>query len=97
MCYRHYALPNGRLPSAKRLCPKHSVQKDSRGVLGTRNLEEGTSEILGNRELTNRRLSHGDTVRMGDMTSVHAYMGTSQSRTKVVDVSEGALQAHHGK
>lgn len=83
MCYRHYALPKGKLPSAKRLCAKHSVQKDSRGVLGTRNLEERTSEIVGNRER--------------DMTSVHAYMGTSQSRTKVVDVSEGALQAHHGK
>ena len=45
------------------------------------------------RELTNRRLSHDDAVRLRDVTSAHAYMGTCQSRAKVDDVGEGDLQA----
>ena len=45
------------------------------------------------RELTNRRLSHDDTVRLRDVTSAHAYMGTYQSGAKVDDVGEGDLQA----
>ena len=46
-----------------------------------------------NREVTNRRLSCDDTVRLRDVTSSHAYMGTCQSRAKVDDVGEGDLQA----
>ena len=47
----------------------------------------------GIRELTNRRLSHDDAVRLRDVTSAHAYMGTCQSRAKVDDVGESDLQA----
>ena len=46
-----------------------------------------------NRELTNRRLSHDDAVRLRDVTSAHAYMGTCQSRAKVDDVGESDLPA----
>ena len=45
------------------------------------------------RELTNRRLSHDDAVRLRDVTSAHAYMGTCQSRAKVDDVGESDLPA----
>ena len=45
------------------------------------------------RGLTNRRLSHDDAVRLRDVTSAHAYMGTCQGRAKVDDVGEGDLQA----
>ena len=49
--------------------------------------------LFSNRELTNRRLSHDDAVRLRDVTSAHAYMGTCQSRVKVDDVGESDLQA----
>ena len=48
---------------------------------------------LTNRDLTNRRLSHDDAVRLRDVTSAHACMGTCQSRAKVDDAGEGDLQA----
>ena len=44
------------------------------------------------KELTNRRLSHDDAVRLRDVTSAHAYVGTCQSRAKVDDVGQGDLQ-----
>ena len=44
------------------------------------------------KELTNRRLSHDDAVRLRDVTSAHAYMGTCQSRAKVDDVGDSDLQ-----
>ena len=59
-------------------------------VSRTKNNEAVKREI---RELTNRRLSHDDAVRLRDVTSAHAYMGTYQSRAKVDDVDEGDLQA----
>ena len=57
-------------------------EKIFRGVVGKEN-----------RELTNRRLSHDDAVRLRDVTSAHAYMSTCQSRAKVDDVGESDLQA----
>ena len=41
------------------------------------------SPSFSNRELTNRRLSHDDEIRLRDVTSAHAYMGTCQSCAKV--------------
>ena len=48
------------------------------------------------RELTNRRLSHDEVVRLRDVTSAHTNTGTCQSRAKVNDakVDEGDLHAY---
>ena len=46
-----------------------------------------------NRELTDPRRLHDGAVRLREMTSAHAYMGTRQSRAKVDDVGERDLPA----
>ena len=57
----------------------------------------GWHERASNRELTNRRLSHDDAVRLRDVTSAHASMGTCQSCAKVDDVGEGDFQMSQKK
>ena len=46
-----------------------------------------------NRELTNRRLSHDDAVRLRDIPTEHACLGTCRRRAKVNDVGKSDLPA----
>ena len=45
------------------------------------------------RELTNRRLSHDDAVRLRDIPTEHACLGTCRRRAKVNDVGKSDLPA----
>ena len=46
-----------------------------------------------NRELTNRRLFHDDAVRLRDISTEHAHLGTCRRRDKVDDVGVSDLTA----
>ena len=49
--------------------------------------------VFKNKELTNRRRLHEGAIRLRDMPTAHAYLGTCRNRTKVDDVGEGDLPA----